>query len=95
MRFENTNESYKESKNFVAAKIELAKLPWGKLGFSICYDLRFPMLYKGIYPKKEQIFSLLPFAFTYTTGMIIGTLTRARAIENGCFVFTNCSMWIS
>ena len=84
----NTNESYKESKNFVSGKqLKLAKLPWGKLGFSICYDLRFPMLYKSL-SKKGADFLSIPAAFTYTTGISHWhSLTRARAIENGCFVF--------
>ena len=82
------NETYKESKNFVSGKkIKLAKLPWGKLGFSVCYDLRFPLLYKKLSKKGASFFSI-PAAFTHTTGKSHWhSLTQARAIENGCFVF--------
>lgn len=82
------NETYKESKNFISGKkLKLAKLPWGKLGFSICYDLRFPSLYRKLSKKGAGFFSI-PAAFTNTTGKVHWhSLTRARAIENGCFVF--------
>jgi len=82
------NESYLESKNFDAGKfIKIANLPFGKLGMSICYDLRFPNLFKKLAKKGADFFSI-PAAFTYTTGKSHWhTLIRARAIENGCYVF--------
>ena len=53
----------------------------------ICYDLRFPNLYKSLTKRGADFFSI-PAAFTYTTGKSHWhTLIRARAIENGCFVF--------
>ena len=62
-------------------------MPWGNLGMSICYDLRFPNLYKSLAKRGADFFSI-PSAFTYTTGKSHWhTLIRARAIENGCFVF--------
>ena len=62
-------------------------MPWGKIGMSICYDLRFPSLYKKLAKKGADFFSV-PAAFTFTTGRAHWhTLIRARAIENGCFVF--------
>ena len=82
------NEKYLESKNYDAGKsLSLANLPWGKLGLSICYDLRFPGLYKRL-AKKGAIFLTIPAAFTFTTGKSHWhALIRARAIENGCYVF--------
>jgi deaminated glutathione amidase len=62
-------------------------LPWGRLGLSICYDLRFPHLYRTLAQAGAQ-FIAIPAAFTHTTGMAHWhTLIRARAIETGCFVF--------
>ena len=56
-------------------------------GFTICYDLRFPGLYKRL-AKKGAIFLTIPAAFTFTTGKSHWhALIRARAIENGCYVF--------
>jgi predicted amidohydrolase len=82
------NESYVESKNYDPGKrIKLVELPWGQLGMSICYDLRFPLLYKKL-ARKGAIFFSIPAAFTYTTGKAHWhALIRARAIENGCYVF--------
>ena len=54
---------------------------------SICYDLRFPSLYKSLTRKGANCFSV-PAAFTFTTGKAHWhSLLRARAIENGCYVF--------
>ena len=81
-------EKYFESKTFSPGKkIKSHNLPWGKLGMTICYDLRFPLLYKKLAKKGAHFFSI-PAAFTYTTGISHWeSLLRARAIENGCFVF--------
>ena len=81
-------EKYFESKTFTPGKkYKVTKLPWGKLGMSICYDLRFPNLYRKLTKKGAQFFSI-PAAFTFTTGKAHWhSLIRARAIENGCFVF--------
>ena len=58
--------------------------PWGRLGLSVCYDLRFPELYRAM-GEVDLIF--VPSAFTETTGKAHWeTLIRARAIENQCFV---------
>ena len=63
------------------------KLPWGKIGFTICYDLRFPILFKKLLKKGVHFFSI-PAAFTVTTGKDHWeSLLRARAIENGCYIF--------
>ena len=82
------SEKYFESKTFKAGKnIKVAKLPWGKLGLSICYDLRFPNMYRKM-SKKGAIFLSIPSAFTETTGRRHWhTLLKARAIENFSYVF--------
>ena len=81
-------EQHKESKVFKAGKkLVSAKLPWGKIGLSICYDLRFPELYRNL-SKRNLSFITVPSAFTKTTGQRHWlTLLKARAIENFCYIF--------
>lgn len=63
-----------------------ATTPWATLGLSICFDLRFPELYRQLAMAGAELF-IVPAAFTHTTGQAHWmTLLRARAIENGCFV---------
>ena len=81
-------EKYFESKTFAPGKkIKSFKLPWGKLGLTICYDLRFPNLYRKL-SKQGSIFLSVPSAFTETTGKRHWhSLLKARAIENYSYVF--------
>lgn len=81
-------ESYRESKNYRPGdQAVVAQLPWGGLGLSICYDLRFPHLYRAL-AKSGARFLAVPAAFTKVTGEAHWhTLLRARAIECQCFVF--------
>jgi predicted amidohydrolase len=81
-------EIYRESERIDAgSKAVLAKTKWGGLGMTVCYDLRFPHLYRALAQGGARFLSV-PAAFTYTTGTgHWHTLLRARAIENGCFVF--------
>ena len=81
-------ESYKESSIFTKGKkIITAKLPWGRIGMSICYDLRFPTLYRKLCSKGANMISI-PAAFTRPTGKAHWqTLIKSRAIENSSFVF--------
>jgi predicted amidohydrolase len=81
-------ESYRESRTYRPGEIAvLADLPWGKLGITICYDLRFPALYRGL-AEAGASFLAIPSAFTRQTGEAHWhILMRARAIETGCFVF--------
>ena len=83
-----SGESYRESRNYRAGELAvLADLPWGRLGLTICYDLRFPALYRAL-AEAGAIFVSIPSAFTKQTGEAHWhVLLRARAIENGCFVF--------
>jgi predicted amidohydrolase len=81
-------ESYRESNNFRPGELAmLADLPWGRLGLTVCYDLRFPSLYRAL-AEAGATFLSIPAAFTKQTGEAHWhVLMRARAIENGCFVF--------
>src|SRR5258708_28948706 len=81
-------ESYRESNAFrPGAAAGLAALPWGALGMTVCYDLRFPQLYRTL-AQAGADFLAIPSAFTVPTGEAHWhVLMRARAIENGCFVF--------
>jgi deaminated glutathione amidase len=80
-------ESYRESQYFrPGAKAVLADLPFGRLGLSICYDLRFPALYRVLAAEGAD-FIAVPSAFTKQTGEAHWhVLVRARAIETGAFV---------
>jgi predicted amidohydrolase len=79
-------ESYRESRNYRPGEIAMnADLPWGRLGVTICYDLRFPALYRAL-AEAGAIMLAIPSAFTRQTGEAHWqVLMRARAIENGCF----------
>jgi deaminated glutathione amidase len=81
-------ESYRESNTYRAGELAVvADLPWGRLGLTVCYDLRFPALYRALAEAGVSFFSI-PSAFTRQTGEAHWhVLLRARAIENGCFVF--------
>jgi deaminated glutathione amidase len=81
-------ESYRESNTYRAGEIAVvADLPWGRLGLTVCYDLRFPALYRALAEAGASFFAI-PSAFTRQTGEAHWhALLRARAIENGCFVF--------
>jgi predicted amidohydrolase len=80
-------ESYRESRSYRAGDIAIsADLPWGRLGLSICYDLRFPALYRAL-AESGASFLAIPSAFTRQTGEAHWhVLMRARAIENTCYV---------
>src|SRR6202171_1002576 len=81
-------ESYRESNSYRPGELAVvADLPWGRLGLSVCYDLRFPALYRAL-AEAGASFLAIPSAFTKQTGEAHWhVLMRARAIENGCFVF--------
>jgi deaminated glutathione amidase len=80
-------EVYRESATFrPGAEARVVDLPWGKLGLSICYDVRFPQLYRAL-AKAGADFICVPAAFTRTTGTAHWhVLLRARAIETGCYL---------
>jgi deaminated glutathione amidase len=82
-----SGESYRESKNYrPGARAVKLGLPWGVLGMTTCYDLRFPEQYKAL-AQAGADFLAVPSAFTRQTGAAHWhVLLRARAIETGCFV---------
>jgi predicted amidohydrolase len=81
------NRAYRESETFGAGgDAVLAELPWLKLGLTVCYDVRFPHLYRAL-AKAGAGMLAVPSAFTEVTGKAHWhVLLRARAIETGCFV---------
>ncbi len=81
-------ESYRESRNYRPGELAvLADLPWGRLGLTVCYDLRFPALYRALAEAGATMLAI-PSAFTRQTGEAHWhVLMQARAIENGSFVF--------
>ena len=80
-------ESYRESNAFRPGnRLVVAPTPWGLLGMSVCYDLRFPQLYRALAHAGAD-FLAIPSSFTVPTGNAHWhVLLRTRAIENGCFV---------
>ena len=81
-------ESYRESNAYrPGGQTVVAETPWGRLGMSVCYDVRFPQLYRAL-AQVGADFLAVPSVFTVPTGQAHWhVLLRARAIENGCFVF--------
>ncbi len=82
-----TGEQWRESSAYAPGETAtICALPFGKLGLSICYDVRFPALYTALSDAGAEILSV-PAAFTAPTGSAHWhCLLRARAIENACFV---------
>jgi len=83
-----SGEQYRESATVIAGdRAVLAPSPWGLIGLSVCYDLRFAYLYRALAQAGASYLSI-PAAFTYTTGKAHWhVLVRARAIETGSYVF--------
>jgi nitrilase len=81
------NEQYRESDTIVPGRrTAIADTPVGRLGLSVCYDMRFPELYRELVLQGAEWFAM-PAAFTVPTGRAHWeTLLRARAIENLCYV---------
>jgi predicted amidohydrolase len=83
--FQQGTESYDEARTIVpGTDVGSFEAPFGKVGLSVCYDLRFPELYRAM---GECALIVVPAAFTYVTGLAHWeVLLRARAIENQCYV---------
>jgi predicted amidohydrolase len=94
--FDNGRESYDEGRTLLAGSVPVAleagPLPNGqrlRVGLSICYDLRFPELYRALMQPPCDVLCV-PAAFTHTTGQAHWELLlRARAIENQCYVLAS------
>ena len=83
--FTKGDESYDESRTITpGSTVTSFEAPFGKVGLSVCYDLRFPELYRAM---GDCTLIVVPAAFTYTTGRAHWEiLLRARAIENQCYI---------
>lgn len=84
---EKSNETYHESETTVAGEdVTVVDTPFGRLGLSVCYDLRFPELFRNMIDEGMEV-CVIPSAFTAFTGQSHWEpLIRARAIENQCYV---------
>ena len=87
---DGSGESYRESKTFESGNdIVVAQTEIGNIGLSVCYDLRFPEMYRKMHNKNVQIITA-PSAFTATTGKAHWeTLLKTRAIENLCYLIAS------
>lgn len=87
VHIESSGETYDESKTIEAGnKVVIVDTPFGKIGLAICFDLRFPELFRQLVLRGAEII-ILPAAFTASTGKAHWeVLLRARAIENLCYV---------
>lgn len=83
----SATEVYRESEGYrPGAKAVVAETPFAKIGMTVCYDVRFPALYRRLAQGGAQVITV-PAAFNHITGAAHWeTLLRARAIETGCFV---------
>ncbi|MES2883947.1 MAG: carbon-nitrogen hydrolase family protein [Pseudomonadota bacterium] len=84
----SSGERYRESNSIApgALRTAVVETPLGRLGLSVCYDLRFPELYRALATERATLLSV-PAAFTAKTGVAHWhTLLKARAVENQCYV---------
>lgn len=86
--FNKGSESYDEARTIVPGEtVGGFEAPFGRVGLSVCYDLRFPELFRAM---GECALIIVPAAFTHTTGLAHWeVLLRARAIENQCYVLAS------
>ena len=86
----NAGEIYNESSTIEAGdEMVVVRTPFGNIGLSVCYDLRFPELYRNMHTQNVNIITV-PSAFTYITGKSHWeSLLRARAVENLCYVIAS------
>lgn len=89
----SATEVYRESARVIAGgRAVIIDTPFGRIGHTICYDLRFPQLYRALAQQGGEIIAV-PAAFTQTTGKAHWhVLNRARAIENGVFIVAPCAI---
>jgi predicted amidohydrolase len=92
-RLQSGKEAYTESHTTQPGeRVVVVPTPFGRLGLAVCYDVRFPELFRQMHAEKVEIIAL-PTAFTFTTGVAHwDILVRARAIENLVYVATACQV---
>jgi len=80
-------QTFRESKSYQPGRqVVIAQLPWARLGLTICYDMRFPQLYRALAQAGAEVIAV-PSSFTRPTGEAHWhTLLRSRAIETGCWI---------
>lgn len=80
-------QTYRESNTYQAGgEAVIAETPWGRMGLTICYDIRFPYLYRALAQAGAEVI-FAPAAFTKVTGEAHWhVLQRSRAIETGCYI---------
>lgn len=83
-------ETHRESAHFAPGeRVVVLDTPVGRLGLAVCYDLRFPELFRAMLDAGAELF-VLPAAFTHATGQAHWeVLLRARAVENQCFMLAS------
>ena len=88
---EDNQKRYVESETFEPGDhLQTVETPFGLFGLSVCYDIRFPEVYRELHKQGARSFCI-PSAFTTTTGAAhFEVLMRARAIENFCFTIAAC-----
>jgi predicted amidohydrolase len=88
-------ECYRESETFAPGDAAVVvDTPWAHVGLTVCYDLRFPYLYRHLAHNGAQVLTV-PAAFTKTTGQAHWhTLLRSRAIETGCYIIAPCQFGV-
>ena len=88
----SATHTYRESASVIPGDTAVvAETPYGRIGLSICYDLRFPKLYRDLAQSGANVLAV-PAAFTKATGELHWhALVKARAIENGCHVIAPCA----
>jgi len=86
-----SQEAYLESSTTEPGdQVVVVKTPFGRLGLAVCYDVRFPELFRFMHEQEVEMIAI-PTAFTYTTGTAHwDVLVRARAIENMAYVIASC-----
>ncbi len=87
----SSQETYLESQNVEpGSQVVVVPTPFGRLGLAVCYDLRFPEMFRQMHEQQVEVIAV-PAAFTYATGQFHwDILVRARALENLAYVITAC-----
>jgi nitrilase len=88
---DDNQKNYLESATFEhGTDVVMVDCPIGKVGLTVCYDIRFPELYRQLFYQQADVLSI-PSAFTEVTGQAhFKLLMRARAVENSCFTIAAC-----